>query len=230
MFGLGKETTKIAENTKVYIDDPSSKNAYTPKILIYDGLVDMSFVEKNIDKYIFLFSGNLNGTGGRYGQSSALRPAKAAFPESIVEIPVTRAHANVLDPSTLKEVSYKEDTNEELAQNLQQIEAVIDDAISRSSTTGKTLLMLKGGYGTGGARMYAFAPKTFKGMNKLFEKKLGVRNMLSPLHAKYTLEYVNEKEIDPQEEAKDLDEADFSPEAISKDLWANGWSLTKHNT
>lgn len=232
LFGFGKRQKKLVEGSKLYIDEPAAKNSYTPKVLIYDGLIDMNFIEKNLNKYLFMLSGNLKGVGGRYGQSSILRPAKNKYPDSIIELPVTLEHANVLDPATLKEVSFKEDTEEELAQNLKHINNAIEDAIEKSSITGKTILMLKGGYGTGGARMFAFAPRTFKGMNKLFEKKLGVRNMLDPLRAKYSLDYVSELAKDLETDTKiNLDnEPGFSPEEVSRDLWANGWSLSKHNT
>lgn len=229
LFGFGKKEKEIELEPKYYIDEPGPKNLYAPKVVIHKGLVDMNFIEKNLDKYIFILSGNLKGTGGRHGQSSVLRPAKNKYPDSVVEMPVTLEHANVLDPETLKEVSYREGSVEEIAQNVRHINEAIDDAIDRSRKTGKTLLMLKGGYGTGGARMFAFAPKTFKAMNKLFERKLGVRNILDPLHAKYSLDYVSEVEIDPASDKDASLEIGFSPEQISKDLWANGWSLARHS-
>lgn len=216
-------------STKLFIDNPEPKSSFSPNVVLYDRFIDLDFIGKNKDKYIFILSGNQEARGGRYGQSALLRPALEKYPESIVELPVTRSHANILDPSTLREVSLREDRPEDLVHNIKCLDSALNDAIQRSKSTGKTIFLLKGGYGTGAARMYAFAPKSFKALNKLFEKKLGVRYLLDPLRVQYSLEYVDEIENqDARVKLKQGYSDQFDPEQISKDLWSNGWALNQN--
>ena len=65
-------------------------------------------------------------------------------------------------------------------------------------------------------------------MNRIFEEKLGVRNLLDPISAKYSLDYVSETKIDDKPEDIVLNDKDFTPEEISQDLWKNVWSLSRH--
>jgi hypothetical protein len=221
-LGLGIEESKK-------ITKQNDNSDFRPSITIYDKIITKDFIEQNSDQYVFVLSGNEEKTASRYGQSAVLARVKKTVPESVVELPVQIEHAAILDDNHLTKAAFKETTEEELQKNVEITSKALDQAIEKARTTGKSIMLLKGGYGTGAARMYFYSPKTFAAMNKLFEEKLGVKMWYNSKSSRYQLSFVDEIEglmkpnLEPRE--KELDE-----DKITGRLWRNIWSVTPQHS
>ena len=193
-----------------------------PKVEIFDQKLDLDFIEANKDHYVFLLSGNLSQKAGRFGQSSLLRVTKVKYPDSIVEVPVTLEPAHLLDPQLIPSVSYKEKSDKQVDKNISYIEAALNSAIQKAQEGKKSIMLLRGGYGTGGARMYANAPKNFKGMAKLFKEKFGVKFMVNPKTSQYVLVDNSSK---PEEQ---MQTNTNGTQKQNNPLWITDWSAIDH--
>lgn len=233
IFGFGNRLGSVdlpkVSGTKVWVHQPHAMTSHErPQVHIQEGLVDSTFVKNNVDKYVFVFGSNLGRIPGRFGQSSILRQVKNLYPESIVELPVTQLPVTSFDPADVAKLSLPEDNDLDLARNIETISSALDEAIDKAKSQNKTILLLKGGYGTGFSRMHLYAPKTFAAMNRLFEEKLGVSQVIDLVTGQFSVEYVE----DLAKQGGNIKTADTKDQTQSKsltsNLWSSGWSMVDH--
>jgi hypothetical protein len=220
---LGFKTAK----SNIINNSTQSNLGFIPNVEIFNQIISKDFIEQNADKYIFVLSGNVRGTTSRYGQSALLSMVKKTVPESVVELPVQIEHAAILDDQHLKKVAFKEESIEVVQDNIERITQALDQAIEKARLSGKTIALLKGGYGTGASRMYFYSPKTFQAMNKLFEDKFGVKMWYDPKSSCYQLSFAKEVNSSPKPNNRTKG---FDTETLRNDLWNNIWSIAPQLT
>ncbi len=174
LFGAAAKAKKAEP-----IDLPIEIKNIKPKVIIYDGLIDGDFIKAHAHEHVFIFAGNLEGKGGRFGQAVALRQGQVIAPDAVVELPVAKRAITSLDMKQIKDNAMTEGDPEELKANLEAMSRALDEAITKAYKNGRSIVVLQGGYGTSGSRLYELAPKTFAGLNDLLEQKLGVRQIIT---------------------------------------------------
>lgn len=193
-FSSKQKVAEIKERSAPEIVNIKPHSKTFDRVEIYDGLVTIEDMNNLSENYVVLLGDNAEGNGGLFGQSSVLRPAEELYPDSVAGIPVTAKPVTSYDINEVKETSFKENNIDEVNANLALIESAIDETINKAEQQNKSILVLRGGYGTGFSRMPSIAPLTFRGMVELFQKKLGIVYKLDPVNGRYTLQKVAERQ------------------------------------
>lgn len=189
------------------------------RVEVYDGLITIDEMQDLTKKYIVVFSDNATRIPGLFGQTSVLGPAKKLYPESVMGIPVSAKPVSSYDFKEVKQAAFTENSAEEVQANLKLIEDSLDEAINKARQQNKTILVLRGGYGTGFSRMPIFSPLTFSGMVELFKQKLGISYQLDSVSGRYSLAKSNENQVMTDTEKP------VNPEI---NLWEDPWVVMNH--
>lgn len=184
IFGLGSTANLKIET----ISKTDSK--ISPQVEIYNELLTESKLQELARDYVILFSSNVAGKDPILGRGQILTMAKNLCPDSVAQFPVSLYSIDSFEPDLIATNSFKENSAQQIQENLKLIENALDKAIEKAKAQNKKILLLRKGYGTGYAKMYKYAPKTFAGMADLFQQKFGISYQLAD-NQKYYLEFLN---------------------------------------
>lgn len=196
---LGKEETKAEETAPT-----PGPVVITPMDIIEEKKADIEVISENYtpellkanpDK-LFLFGDNNTRTGK--GGQAIIRDEPNAIGISTKLLPKNTEEAFMSD--------------DQLTDNKAVIDSDIKKAKEKATTEGKTIVLPKGGFGTGLAALATKAPQTFAYLNKRLQEEFGFNNTTGELAA---LEggNVEEEPLEDESELEDKDRKDYSQKA-----------------